>query len=158
VERCHFGEPCPVTGESVAARRSAAASARHPRISAEAMAERKHDPVMNCKRVFKRAVTRMPMAIMEGARGMHVWTSSPGVDREADGRDQARYRESAPVRVTLFANRDVPIELEAIEQALALVPVRQTIEELRAAQLRGAIGAVMGRWRGGAGAATGGTR
>src|SRR3954462_9590035 len=43
------------------------------------------------------------------------------------------------VPVTLFANRDVPIELEAIEQALALVSVQQTIEELRAAQLRGAI-------------------
>jgi 3-oxoacyl-[acyl-carrier-protein] synthase-3 len=42
------------------------ASARHPRISAEAMAERKHYPVMNGKRVFKHAVTRMPAAIMEG--------------------------------------------------------------------------------------------
>jgi 3-oxoacyl-[acyl-carrier-protein] synthase-3 len=42
------------------------ASARHPRITAEAMAERKHYPVMNGKRVFKHAVTRMPAAIMEG--------------------------------------------------------------------------------------------
>lgn len=42
------------------------ASARRPRISAEAMAERKHYPVMNGKRVFKHAVTRMPAAIMEG--------------------------------------------------------------------------------------------
>jgi 3-oxoacyl-[acyl-carrier-protein] synthase-3 len=42
------------------------ASARHPRISAEAMAERKHFPVMNGKKVFKHAVTRMPAAIMEG--------------------------------------------------------------------------------------------
>ncbi|CAN5854006.1 ketoacyl-ACP synthase III [soil metagenome] len=42
------------------------ASARHPRISAEAMAERKHFPTMNGKRVFKHAVTRMPAAIMEG--------------------------------------------------------------------------------------------
>jgi 3-oxoacyl-[acyl-carrier-protein] synthase-3 len=42
------------------------ASARHPRISAEAMAERKHFPVMNGKKVFKHAVTRMPQAIMEG--------------------------------------------------------------------------------------------
>jgi len=41
------------------------ASARHPRITAEAMAERKHYPVMNGKRVFKHAVTRMPAAIME---------------------------------------------------------------------------------------------
>ena len=42
------------------------ASARHPRISAEAMAERKHYPTMNGKKVFKHAVTRMPAAIMEG--------------------------------------------------------------------------------------------
>jgi 3-oxoacyl-[acyl-carrier-protein] synthase-3 len=42
------------------------ASARHPRITSEAMAERKHYPVMNGKRVFKHAVTRMPAAIMEG--------------------------------------------------------------------------------------------
>ena len=42
------------------------ASAHHPRITAEAMAERKHYPAMNGKRVFKHAVTRMPQAIMEG--------------------------------------------------------------------------------------------
>jgi len=42
------------------------ASARSPRISEQAMAERKHYPVMNGKKVFKHAVTRMPMAIMEG--------------------------------------------------------------------------------------------
>jgi 3-oxoacyl-[acyl-carrier-protein] synthase-3 len=42
------------------------ASARRPRISAEAMAERKHYPVMNGKRVFKHAVTKMPSVIMEG--------------------------------------------------------------------------------------------
>ena len=42
------------------------ASARNPRISAEAMAERKHYPTMNGKKVFKHAVTRMPQAIMEG--------------------------------------------------------------------------------------------
>jgi 3-oxoacyl-[acyl-carrier-protein] synthase-3 len=42
------------------------ASARSPRITAEAMAERKHYPVMNGKKVFKHAVTRMPQAIMEG--------------------------------------------------------------------------------------------
>ncbi|TMQ04148.1 MAG: ketoacyl-ACP synthase III [Deltaproteobacteria bacterium] len=42
------------------------ASARHPRLTVEAMAERKHYPVMNGKRVFKHAVTRMPAAIMEG--------------------------------------------------------------------------------------------
>lgn len=42
------------------------ASARHPRISSEAMAERKHYPVMHGKRVFKHAVMRMPQAMMEG--------------------------------------------------------------------------------------------
>ena len=42
------------------------ASARDPRITAEAMAERKHFPVMNGKKVFKHAVTKMPGAIMEG--------------------------------------------------------------------------------------------
>lgn len=42
------------------------ASAHNPRISAEAMAERKHFPSMNGKKVFKHAVTRMPQAIMEG--------------------------------------------------------------------------------------------
>ncbi|MGN6107988.1 MAG: 3-oxoacyl-ACP synthase III family protein [Kofleriaceae bacterium] len=42
------------------------ASARHPRISEEAMAERKHYPSMNGKKVFKHAVTRIPQAIMEG--------------------------------------------------------------------------------------------
>jgi 3-oxoacyl-[acyl-carrier-protein] synthase III len=41
-------------------------SARHPRITEQAMAERKHYPVMNGKKVFKHAVTRMPQAIMEG--------------------------------------------------------------------------------------------
>lgn len=42
------------------------ASAHHPRITAEAIAERRHFPSMNGKRVFKHAVTRMPQAIMEG--------------------------------------------------------------------------------------------
>jgi len=42
------------------------ASAHHPRISAEAMTERKHFPAMNGKRVFKHAVTKMPAVIMEG--------------------------------------------------------------------------------------------
>ncbi len=42
------------------------ASRHNPRISAEAMAERKHYPVMKGKNVFKHAVTRMPQAIMEG--------------------------------------------------------------------------------------------
>ena len=42
------------------------ASAHHPRISEAAMAERKHFPTMNGKKVFKHAVTRMPQAIMEG--------------------------------------------------------------------------------------------
>ncbi len=42
------------------------ASTRHPRIDAQAMAERKHYPMMKGKNVFKHAVTRMPQAIMEG--------------------------------------------------------------------------------------------
>ncbi|MBV8761762.1 MAG: ketoacyl-ACP synthase III [Deltaproteobacteria bacterium] len=42
------------------------ASRHNPRISAEAMAERKHYPQMKGKNVFKHAVTRMPQAIMEG--------------------------------------------------------------------------------------------
>lgn len=42
------------------------ASRQHPRITAEAMAERKHYPAMKGKNVFKHAVTRMPQAIMEG--------------------------------------------------------------------------------------------
>ena len=42
------------------------ASARDPRISEAAMAERKHFPVMNGKKVFKHAVMKMPAAIMEG--------------------------------------------------------------------------------------------
>jgi 3-oxoacyl-[acyl-carrier-protein] synthase III len=42
------------------------ASARNPRISAEAMAERRHFPVMNGKKVFKHAVTRIPQVMMEG--------------------------------------------------------------------------------------------
>ncbi|MBS1119768.1 MAG: 3-oxoacyl-(acyl-carrier-protein) synthase [Deltaproteobacteria bacterium] len=42
------------------------ASARNPRLSVEAMAEGKHFPKMNGKKVFKHAVTRIPQAIMEG--------------------------------------------------------------------------------------------
>jgi 3-oxoacyl-[acyl-carrier-protein] synthase-3 len=42
------------------------ASARHPRITEEAMAAAKHYPQMIGKKVFKHAVTRMPQAIMEG--------------------------------------------------------------------------------------------
>ena len=42
------------------------ASRAHPRITAEAMAERRHYPAMKGKNVFKHAVTRMPQAIMEG--------------------------------------------------------------------------------------------
>jgi tRNA-splicing ligase RtcB (3'-phosphate/5'-hydroxy nucleic acid ligase) len=43
------------------------------------------------------------------------------------------------VPMTLFANRDVPIEAEAIEQALAFVSLQQTIEELEAAERAGHI-------------------
>lgn len=42
------------------------ASAYQPRITVEAMAERKHYPAMQGKKVFKHAVTKMPTAIMEG--------------------------------------------------------------------------------------------
>ena len=42
------------------------ASRQHPRMSVEAMAERKHFPVMKGKNVFKHAVTKMPMVMMEG--------------------------------------------------------------------------------------------
>src|SRR5436190_160644 len=42
------------------------ASSQHPRISEQAMAERRHYPTMVGKKVFKHAVTRMPAAIMEG--------------------------------------------------------------------------------------------
>ncbi len=42
------------------------ASAHHPRITEQAMAERRHYPAMQGKKVFKHAVTKMPMAIMEG--------------------------------------------------------------------------------------------
>jgi 3-oxoacyl-[acyl-carrier-protein] synthase III len=38
----------------------------HPRITAEDMAERRHYPKMEGRKVFKHAVTRMPQAIMEG--------------------------------------------------------------------------------------------
>ena len=50
------------------------ASARSPRITVEAMAERKHFPSMNGKKVFKHAVTRMPAAMMEGmiANGLQL--------------------------------------------------------------------------------------
>ena len=50
------------------------ASARSPRITVEAMAERKHYASMNGKKVFKHAVTRMPQAIMEGmiANGLQL--------------------------------------------------------------------------------------
>ena len=42
------------------------ASREHPRLTTEAMAERRHYPAMKGKQVFKHAVTRMPQAIMEG--------------------------------------------------------------------------------------------
>ncbi len=42
------------------------ASRQHPRISVEAMSERRHFPSMKGKNVFKHAVRRMPEAMMEG--------------------------------------------------------------------------------------------
>jgi 3-oxoacyl-[acyl-carrier-protein] synthase-3 len=52
------------------------ASRHHPRISAEAMAERKHYPAMKGKNVFKHAVTRMPQAIMEGMQANGITSLS----------------------------------------------------------------------------------
>ena len=43
------------------------------------------------------------------------------------------------VPVTLFANREVPIEVEALEQALGFVAVQRTITELDEAQRAGKI-------------------
>lgn len=43
------------------------------------------------------------------------------------------------VPVTLFANRDVPIEVEAIEQALGFVSIQGTLQDLDAAQRAGKI-------------------
>ena len=51
------------------------ASRHHPRITAEAMAERKHYPKMKGKNVFKHAVTRMPQAIMEGMQANGIRAS-----------------------------------------------------------------------------------
>lgn len=50
------------------------ASARHPRVSVEAMDERRHYPSMEGKKVFKHAVTKMPAAIKEGlaANGLQL--------------------------------------------------------------------------------------
>ena len=55
------------------------ASRHHPRITAEAMAERKHYPAMKGKNVFKHAVTRMPQAIMEGMQANGI-TSIEQID------------------------------------------------------------------------------
>lgn len=43
------------------------------------------------------------------------------------------------VPVTLFANRDVPIELEAVEQALAFIDVQGTIDDIAGAERAGTI-------------------
>jgi tRNA-splicing ligase RtcB (3'-phosphate/5'-hydroxy nucleic acid ligase) len=43
------------------------------------------------------------------------------------------------VPVTLFANRDVPIELEAVEQALGFVSLQETLQQLGQAQRGGQI-------------------
>jgi tRNA-splicing ligase RtcB len=43
------------------------------------------------------------------------------------------------VPVTLFANRDVPIELEAVEQALGFVSIQGTIDEIAARERAGTI-------------------
>lgn len=43
------------------------------------------------------------------------------------------------VPVTLFANRDVPVELEAVEQALGFVGLQGTFDDVAAAQRAGRI-------------------
>src|SRR5262249_7278137 len=48
------------------------------------------------------------------------------------------------VPVTLFANRDVPIELEAVEQALQFVAVQGTIEDIAARERAGTSRAFSG--------------
>lgn len=60
--------------------------------------------------------------------------------------DDARSKLSNPhgVPVTLFANRDVPIELEAVEQALGFVDLQGTIEDTWAAERAGKIGPFWG--------------
>ena len=44
------------------------------------------------------------------------------------------------VPITLFANREVPIELEAVEQALGFVSLQGTIDDIWKRQQAGSIG------------------
>ena len=64
------------------------------------------------------------------------------VHRLDDSRSSLSNQYGVPV--TLFANRDVPIELEAIEQALAFVDLQGTIECISAAESAGTIGPFWG--------------
>jgi len=48
------------------------------------------------------------------------------------------------VPITLFANRDVPIELEAVEQALGFVSVQGTIDDIWERQRAGTVGPFWG--------------
>src|SRR6185436_1653122 len=48
------------------------------------------------------------------------------------------------VPVTLFANREVPVELEAIEQALGFIAVQGTIDDIWRRERAGTIGAFWG--------------
>jgi 3-oxoacyl-[acyl-carrier-protein] synthase-3 len=84
------------------------ASARHPRITAEAMAERKHYPVMNGKRVFKHAVTRS----RSGAKASACSTRRSSIDQSASCSTEsgpaaaiAVFRAAAPAVVTAAAMR-----------------------------------------------------
>lgn len=63
------------------------------------------------------------------------------VDQMARRADDTTLEVTNPygVPVTLFANREVPIEVEALEQALGFVSVQRTIDELDAAQRAGKI-------------------
>src|SRR5215208_5053563 len=60
--------------------------------------------------------------------------------------DEARSNIPNPhgVPVTLFANRDVPVELEAIEQALGFVDVQGTIDDIWQWERAGRTGAFWG--------------
>lgn len=56
----------------------------------------------------------------------------------------SRIPNPAGVPVTLFANEDVPIELEAVEQALGFVSIAETLDTIAKAEAAGRIGPFWG--------------
>lgn len=52
---------------------------------------------------------------------------------------RSQIKSSSSVPITLFANRDVPIELEAVEQALGFVGIQETIDAIWQRQRAGTI-------------------